>query len=197
MSQTTLQAPDSKTKLPTTRDETAENGQSFKTIVDAINTMFSELYANEAARAALEAAESAIKFVDVTVTAAQMLALNATPKQLVAAPGAGLALVFEGAVVFLDYGTAAYAGIASGEDLAVKYTDSSGLQVASCETDPFLTATADATRYIHPYKAASGNSAITPLENAALVLHMLSGEITTGDSPVKLRVYYRTIPFTL
>lgn len=197
MSQTTLQGPDSKTKLPTTRDETAENGWSFKRIVDAINTMFTEVYGYETARLAVEATESAIKFVDVTVSSAELLALNATPKQLVAAPGAGSALIFEGAVAFLDYNAAAYAGIASGEDLAVKYTDSSGLQVASCETDPFLTATADATRYIHPYKAASGNSAITPVENAALVLHMLTGEITTGDSPLKLRVYYRVVPFTL
>lgn len=197
MSQTTLQGPDSKTKLPTTRDETAENGWSFKRVLDSINTMFGEVYAFETARLAAEAAESAIKFVDVTVSSAEMLALNATPKQLVAAPGADLALIFEGAVAFLDYGAAAYAGIAAGEDLAVKYTDSSGLQVASCETDPFLTATADATRYIQPYRAASGASDITPVANAALVLHMLSGEITTGDSPLKMRVYYRTVPFTL
>jgi hypothetical protein len=135
--------------------------------------------------------------VDVTVSSAEMLALNATPKTIVAAPGANLALIFEGMVAFLDYGSAAYAGIAADEDLAVKYTDSSGLQVASCETDPFLTSTADATRWVPGYRAASGNSAITPVANAALVLHMLTGEIITGDSPLKLRVYYRVVPTVL
>jgi hypothetical protein len=131
------------------------------------------------------------------VSAAEMLALNATPKTLVAAPGANQANVFEYAVAFLDYGTAAYAGVAAGEDLAVKYTDSSGLQVGACETDPFLTSTADAVRLIRAYRAASGASDITPVANAPLVLHMLTGEIITGDSPLKLRVYYRVVPTVL
>jgi hypothetical protein len=134
-----------------------------------------------------------VRSVDVTVTAAQMLALNATPKQLVAAPGTGYALVFVGAVVFLDYNSAAYAGIAAGEDLSVKYTDGSGLEVGALEATGFLDATADALRYVPP-KAVAG---ITPVADAALVLHMLTGEVTTGDSPVKLRVYYRRVPAVL
>lgn len=197
MAQTTLQAPDSHTKLPTTRDETAEDGWSFKRIVDAIGEMFTELYGYETARVAAEAAQSTIQFVDVTISSAEILALNATPKTLVAAPGAGLALIFEGAVAFYDYGTAAYADIAAGEDIAIKYTNSSGLQVASIETTGFLDATADATRYAQAYRAASGVSSITPVANAALVAHMLSGEITTGDSPLLMRVYYRVVPTTL
>jgi hypothetical protein len=197
MAQVTLVPPDSHTKAPTTRDENAESGWSFKRVVDAINTMFTELYAAVAANLADLSTASQTRFVDVTVSSAELLALNATPKTLVAAPGANLANIFEGAVAFLDYNSAAYAGIAAGEDLAVKYTDSSGLQVGSCETDPFLTGTADATRFIHPYRAASGASQITPVANAALVLHMLTGEIITGDSPLKLRVYYRVVPMTL
>jgi hypothetical protein len=42
--------------------------------------------------------------------------------------------------------------------------------------------------------AASGVSDITPVANAALVLHMLTGEITTGDSPLHVRVFYRVVP---
>lgn len=138
-----------------------------------------------------------VRYVDVTISSAELLALNATPKQLVAAPGANLALVFEGAVAFYDYGTAAYAGIAAGEDLSVKYTDGSGAAVGGCETTGFLDGTADATRYILPTAAASGVSQITPVANAALVAHLLSGEITTGDSPIKMRVYYRVVPTVL
>ena len=133
------------------------------------------------------------KSVDVTITAAQMLALNATPQSLVPAPGAGYALVFDGAVVFLDYNSAAYAGIAAGEDLSIKYTDGSGLEVGALEATGLLDATADALRYVPP-KAVAG---FTPVANAALVLHMLTGEVTTGDSPLKLRVYYRRIAATL
>lgn len=45
MAQTTLIPPDSHTKLPTTRDENAEEGNSYKRTVDAINTMMTEIYA--------------------------------------------------------------------------------------------------------------------------------------------------------
>lgn len=133
----------------------------------------------------------------VTVSSAEILALNATPKTLVAAPGAGRILILEGVVLFYDYNSAAYAGIASGEDLSVKYTDGSGTAVGGCEATGFLDQTADAVRYIRPYTATSGVSDLTPVANAALVLHMLTGEITTGNSPLYARVFYRNVKLAL
>jgi len=195
MAQETLVPPDSDVKLPTTRDQNSESGWSFKRIVDAINTMLTELYATQTSLALSTA--SVTRFVDVTISSAELLALNATPKTLVAAPGAGLALVFEGAVAMLDYNSAAYDGIAAGEDLAVKYTNGSGLQVAACETVGFLDQTADTVRFIQGYRAASGASDITPVANSPLVAQLLTGEIATGNSPVKLRVYYRVVPTAL
>lgn len=130
--------------------------------------------------------------VDVTVSSAELLALNATPKTIVAAPGSGLAIVPIAALLFLDYGTAAYAGIAAGEDLAFKYTNAAGTQIFTVEATGFLDATADAIRY-----ADAGSSLLTPTANAAVVLHMLTGEIITGDSPLKIRFFYRVVPTTL
>jgi len=92
-------------------------------------------------------------------------------------------------VLFLDYATTAYDGIAAGEDLNIRYTDGSGALLATVETDPFLTATADATRYVLPTTTA----AVTPVANAPLVLYMATGNIATGDSPLKVRVRYRVI----
>lgn len=129
------------------------------------------------------------EIVDVTVTAAQMLALNATPKSLLPAPGAGYANVLVDAQFYLAYNSAAYAGIAAGEDLEIRYTDGSGQLVATIETTGFLDATAVAYRFVQPVTTA----AITPVSNAALVLRLASGEIITGDSPLKLRVRYRVI----
>lgn len=131
----------------------------------------------------------------VTVTSAQLLALNATPQTLVNAPGAGFALVFLGMLVNKPAGTA-YAGIAAGEDLSVKYTDGSGAEVAQCETTGFLDQATDQIRYVHPHSAASGNSAITPVANAALVLQMLVGEIITGDSNLEIEVLYTIVDTT-
>lgn len=138
-------------------------------------------------------APEAIISRDVLVSSAEILALNATPKALVPAPGANFALVFEGAVIHKPAGTA-YAGIAAGEDLSVKYTDGSGTEVAECETTGFLDQATAQTRYVRPHNAASAISSLTPTANAALVLHMLTGEITTGNSPLHVRVFYRIVP---
>ncbi|MDG4549870.1 MAG: hypothetical protein P9F19_01465 [Candidatus Contendobacter sp.] len=125
----------------------------------------------------------------VTVSSAELLALNATPKTLIAAPGGGKALILVAAELWLDYNGAAYAGIAAGEDLTIKYSNAAGATLATIETTGFLDATADALRYVEPTTTA----AITPVANAPLVLHLLTGEITTGDSPLKLRLLYREI----
>lgn len=133
-----------------------------------------------------------LKTATVTVSSAELLALNATPKTLLAAPGAGKALILVAAELWLDYATTAYGGIAAGEDLAIKVTDAAGATLATVETTGFLDATADAFRYVEPTTTA----ARTPVANAPLVLHLLTGEIATGDSPLKLRLLYREITLT-
>lgn len=137
--------------------------------------------------------DSQLQETSVTITATQLKALNTTPISLIAAPGEGYAIALDSAVLFLDYNSAAYDGIASGEDLNIRYTDGSGALVATIETDPFLTSTADALRYVQPATTA----AITPVDNAALVLYMATGNIATGDSPLKIKLYYRVIPTAL
>ena len=131
----------------------------------------------------------------VSITSAQLLALNATPQELVPAPGAGFALIFEGLFIQKPAGTA-YAGIAAGEDLSVKYTDGSGAEVGQCETTGFLDQTTLQIRHARAHSAASGDSAITPVDNAALVLHLLVGEIITGDQPLNCVVLYQIVDTT-
>ncbi len=137
--------------------------------------------------------DSSLQETTVVISTAELLALYTTPKSLVAAPGAGFAIALDSAVLFLDYNSAAYNGVAAGEDLEIRYTDGSGQLVATIETDPFLTSTADAIRYVQPATTA----AITPVANAALVICLATGNIATGNSPLKVKVYYRVIPTTL
>jgi hypothetical protein len=128
------------------------------------------------------------KSLKKTITSAQLLALNATPVELIPAPGAGNLIEFMSAAVDKPAGTA-YAGIAGGEDLAIKYTNSSGAQVnTSLETTGFLDQTTEQTRLTR-----SIVTEYTPVVNAALVLHLLTGEITTGDSPLYVTVNYRVM----
>jgi len=135
------------------------------------------------------ATDTGITTVDVTVTTGQVLALNAVPKQLVAAPGAGKAIIVEDLQFMLDYNSAAYDGVAAGEDLEVRYTDGAGALVATIETTGFIDQAADQYRHARPTTAA----ALTPVANAALVLRLATAEIATGNSPLKVRVRYRTV----
>lgn len=165
----------------------------------AVNEIGSILLRSEAASGSVYSFPSNptdIQAATVTIATAAVKTLNATPVELVPAPGAGYANVLIGALAFLDYNSAAYDGIAAGEDLAIKYTNGSGQQVAAFEATGFLDQTADQIRYVDA-TVQTTTAGQTIVENAALVAHMLTGEIATGNSPVKIRCYYRVVPTTL
>lgn len=124
------------------------------------------------------------------ITNAQMLALRAAPKTLVAAPGAGFCLIFEGGYLTFDY-TAAYTE--SADNMAVRFTDGSGQIVSgTIEATGFVDATADAIQPIVPLSPTTAPSVI----NAALVLHNTGdGEYGGGNAAnaVNFTVYYRIV----
>ncbi len=135
------------------------------------------------------------------ISSAQLLALNATPIEVVPAPGAGYAVVVTGWSCWHGTGTA-YSGIASGEDLALKYTDGSGAVAAGViETTGFLDQITAQLRVAGNGCSSSAGSAtpssITPVANAAIVAQLLVGEITTGDFPINIQVFYNLIPTDL
>ena len=132
-----------------------------------------------------------------TVTSALLLALNATPQTILAAPPSGFTNVFVGAAIYKPAGTA-YAGIAGGEDLVIKATNASGQQVSSViETTGFLDQATAQLRWVGPPGAVTTTAAdVTPIA-AALVLHLLVGEITTGTSDLIVWTYYRRLPTVL
>jgi len=122
----------------------------------------------------------------ITITTAQILALFATPITVIAAPGAGKFITIDSVTAWYEYNAAAYAGIAAGEDWAFKYTNASGAELTGqIETTGFLDQTADGIR-----RVGGLASVITPVANAVVVLHQLSAEIITGDSPVHLHINY-------
>lgn len=133
-----------------------------------------------------------------TVSAAQVLALNATPIAVLPAR-AGLIAMVERWGVYKAAGTA-YAGIAAGEDLALKYTNGAGNVAATpIETTGFLDQTTAQTRWANGTATGDGatptTSPITQANaNSALVLQILTGEITTGNSPLIVVVHYVLVP---
>lgn len=126
-----------------------------------------------------------IQYAEVELSIAEMKALRATPKTLVAAPGAGKVLEFLGALFIYDY-AAVYTE--SSDDLAVKFTNGSGA-VASTTLDStgLLDAETDQLRTFKPIVTD-----ITPVANSPLVLHNTGdGELGGTGSPCRVKVAYR------
>lgn len=132
----------------------------------------------------------------VILTNAEVLALRAAPKTLVAAPGAGKTLEFLGASLFFDE-TAVYTA-GAGDDMAVKYNNGAGVAVSdTIEATGFLTAAADtktsARPKLDPIVSKAGS------ENQALVLHNVGGaEFGGGNAANRLivDVLYRVVNVT-
>ena len=138
-----------------------------------------------------------IRIAEGTISSTEILALNATPIAIIAAPGAGKANILQEITLYHAGGTA-YAGIAAGEDIAFKYTDGSGQECfARVETTGLLDQTATQTRHISgasgAFAAVPTDGLATPTANAAIVIQILTGEITTGNFALKYRAFYRTI----
>lgn len=129
-----------------------------------------------------------------TITSAQVLALFATPQPVVAAKGAGFAVI-PTMVTIRHAGGTAYAGVATGEDLVLKYTDASGTQCSSViEATGFLDqTTAQIRAAFGPGATGATAGSFTPVANVPVVLHMLVGEIITGNFDLFVRVDYKLI----
>lgn len=133
-----------------------------------------------------------LRYAEVAITNAQIKALRATPKTLVAAPGAGYVLEFVSGVLFHDYGTNALTE--SADNMAVKYTDGSGAAVSqTIEATGFVDATADTMTTIEAKIDAI--VAKTGCENQALVLHQTGdgeyGGNAAADTVWRAKIAYR------
>lgn len=130
------------------------------------------------------------QFAEVSITNAEFLAIRATPKQLVAAPGAGKVLEFVALQLFFDR-TAAYTETA--DNLAVRYLDGTGVIVSQAiETTGFVDAAGDAITNGLPKIDALATA--TQGVNRALVLHNTGdGEFGGGNAAnvIRAKVVYR------
>ena len=122
--------------------------------------------------------------VAVTLSSAQILALNTTPITLIGAV-AGYAIEAVSVSVSIDYNSVAYA------------TNTNLLIITDTATDPqykrdsLLTQTADAVWKFPVVNPTSGTQLIA---NKALTATTVTGDPTAGDSPITIFVNYRLIP---
>lgn len=137
------------------------------------------------------AASGFLQWADVSLTATEIKALATTPIELVAAPAAGSAILFMGASLKLVYG-GNNAFTESGDNLGIKYTDASGVQVCTTiECTGFIDQTADT--YTNAVPSADNIVAASAAEAAALVLDNLGNNFAgnaADDNTLEIRTYY-------
>lgn len=132
----------------------------------------------------------------VTLTNAEIKALETTQKELVAAPGATKMLQFVGGVARLIAGTEVLAEDAGGSDLQIKYTDDSGVGVSEVIlATGFLDQATNAQSSIVPLKDAIVADEAGAL-NQALVLDNVGGAIvgnSSADATMEIYLTYRVL----
>lgn len=127
----------------------------------------------------------------VTIANAACRTLNATPVQVIPAPGAGKCITDVRVMAKLVYATAAFDSVGAGDDLAFKYTDGSGAKVCGdIETVGWLDQTSSGWRTTGPVVTT-----MTPVENAPVVAQILAGEIygAAGGGSLVIRSSYRIV----
>lgn len=121
-----------------------------------------------------------ISVAKVSISSAEILALNTTPKTLIAAPGAGKVIKVLGVTLALNFGTAAYA-------------TNTNLRLAVGTWDPILTATSylGATQdVLTSYPLPTINSDPSTVVNTPLIAYAQTGNPTAGDGTVDVYINY-------
>lgn len=129
------------------------------------------------------------QYAEVAITKANILAMNATPVVVVAAPGAAYSLQFLGGVLIFDYSTAQYGG---GGDITIDYSGGASVSTTIVKTNGFG-ATGDKVFSLAPLNAAGG---YTMPVNTALVITNATGAFTdpgTAAGVGRLKLSYRVI----
>jgi len=147
-----------------------------------------ELFYNQADGVLWTRGDSGIECIQgtakLTIATADVLTLNTTPIEIVAAPGAGYAIEVLSASMKMVYNSVAYA---TNTTLELKVTGANspqiqwGASVLSATIDKFNAQSIDS------------NSNTNVLENAPLMATVDLGNPTAGDSDITIYVTYRII----
>lgn len=123
----------------------------------------------------------------VAISSAQVLALNATPVELVPAPGAGVFVSVEEVILKMVRTATAYA---NGGALEFRYTDASGAKVTADIAASVVTTGGAGTAFNIVRGVVTS---LTPVANAAIVVNNATAPFITGTGTALITVKYRIV----
>lgn len=152
--------------------------------MSTINT-YSDIDRRDTLTAKFEEIDNTIYVEEVSLTAANIIAMNATPVELVAAPGAGYVLEFVSATFIFDYGTTQFTG---GGTIVIQQGTTGNDWTATVPATA-VTSAVDAIFVMPVLSAASIES--DPAENDSIVITNATAAFAAGDGVARVKVAYR------
>lgn len=149
--------------------------------MSTINT-YSDIDRRDSLQKKFAEVDNTIYVAEVSLTAANIIAMNATPVEVVAAQGAGKVIEFVGATIIFDNGDTAFTGGG-----AVEFQNSTVGDTLST-TVPATIFTSDADKIYQAY-GASASAGWTANDN--IVITNATAAFATGDGVARIKVAYR------
>ena len=128
---------------------------------------------------------------EVKLTSSEILALLASPKLLVAAPGAGQIIELLSAVFFLDAGTA----YANGGDLTIQTVTGNAALTPAIAAADLINQAADHYRAVKSLVCSGGDDIELLSVNQGIELVVAGAEHITGTGTLTVKVMYRIHDF--
>lgn len=124
--------------------------------------------------------------VHVGLTAAQIIAMGTTPVSLIAAPGAGMAIIVDNITVKVVRTATAFTG---GGAVEFRYTDASGAKVTADVAAALITGAAGTA-----FANVRGiEASVTPVANAAIVITNATAVFADGTGTAVVSIDYHVV----
>ena len=133
---------------------------------------------------------SVMQSATVAITAAEFNGMYATPKLLVAAPGADYLVVLESVQLLMTYVAADYA---AGGVVAIQYDDTANGAGVIASSTQAAADFQDAVSTANGFNQGIVKQPFSTSVNKGLYLSNVTGAFTTGDSTFVAHVFYRII----